>query len=178
MITFSFVFFAVIVLVISYLTYFLVRFFRYPPSDFFLSHSGQDHAAAKAIERELRAMSKTAWLDSSQPETKIEFRRPISAALHRCHSAVLVTSRDYVKSSNCREEAELLVRKFRGDPGRLIEVCLESNSIRQIICMSERCPRIDVELDGSTKEWKSVAAAIIRLSNATAASTDAHETKE
>ena len=152
-------------LLAAYCMWLLARPFRQARSEYFLSHSSHDRSAALAIESELRRLGKTTWLDDSKPETRVEFRRPISAGLQRSRYGVLITSEPYSNSSNCREEAELLIRRFIGKPNGLVEVLLEPNRMRDVVPMPSVLSCVDLSasvLPRDCGEWQTVAVEIVR----------------
>ena len=160
-------------LAVAYSAYLLVRPFGQHQSEYFLSHSSHDRFAALAIEVEIERMGKTTWLDDSKLEASVEFRGPVSAGLQRSRYGVLITSEPYGDSYNCREEAELLIRRFRGQQHRLVEVRLEPNRVRDVVPMPRALSCIDASLLPRTcAAWQRIAAEIVKQTEG--ASTETH----
>jgi hypothetical protein len=140
--------------------------------DYFVSYQRSNEEIARRIADGLSRKHYKVWIDlveiSDEDKRHKLFRNAIGRGIQRSAVAILLTSRAYCDSPYCREEAERFLEILADDLGRLVEIRLEPNELRQrmdipvnVRCIERGCAQL--EREGALDE---LVADILRLAPA------------
>lgn len=114
----------------------------------FASHRSKDNQVIVPVIKKLRDENLRVWCDMSElDEIHLQndgFRHPISVGMQNSTFALLFTSKEYLGSKYCMEEAALFLKRFAKEPERIIEIPLDENKVRSTLKFPESVSKIDV----------------------------------